>query len=181
MNSENSKKNFKTNKKTEEKSNGFKSKLNYCFQGVGNEIKNVFDKAKPLSKYKDGIKSTITYLKNPEGRIIAIKSASRTIGAIGGGIGGFFIGGPYGGFAGAVTGAQVVDGLTTGIESMVHKKYKPNGFLIEGITDIVKGKSESITVDIVNMSFKITADGFVGLSIAERVSKVSRKCKRKCK
>lgn len=64
-----------------------------------------------------------------EGGDQAMKSSSRTIGVAGGGVAGFFVGGPVGAVAGGIAGGAAMDGITTGFDSLVHDKYKPNGFL----------------------------------------------------
>ena len=55
-----------------------------------------------------------------EGGDNAMKSASRTTGAIVGGAGGFLVAGPPGAVAGGIAGAATMDGVTTGIDSAVH-------------------------------------------------------------
>lgn len=76
------------------------------------------------------VKGAIHYAAgDKEGGHQAMKSSSRSIGVIGGGVGGFFVGGPVGAVAGGIAGGVALDGLTTGVDSLVHQKYKPNGFL----------------------------------------------------
>ena len=67
----------------------------------------------------------------------AMKSASRTTGVVLGAAAGFAVGGPVGGAAGGVAGGLIVDGLTTGVDSAVHKEHRPAG-LIAQVEEIVK-------------------------------------------
>ena len=60
----------------------------------------------------------------------AMKMASRTTGVIGGGIAGFFAGGPVGATVGGTTAGLVMDRVTSGVESAIHREFKPNGFLV---------------------------------------------------
>lgn len=64
-----------------------------------------------------------------EGGDQAMKSSSRTVGVAGAGVAGFFVAGPVGAVVGGIAGGAAMDGLTTGVDSIVHEKYKPNGFL----------------------------------------------------
>jgi hypothetical protein len=56
-----------------------------------------------------------------------MKSSSRTVGVIGGGVGGFLVGGPPGAIVGGVSGGAAMDGIITGVDSAVHDEYRPNG------------------------------------------------------
>ena len=64
-----------------------------------------------MSNFADGIpvvghvKGGIHYIcGDKEGGDNAMKSSSRTVGVIGGGVGGFFVGGPAGAIGGGLTG-----------------------------------------------------------------------------
>jgi len=59
----------------------------------------------------------------------SMKVASRSVGVIGGSVGGFFVGGPPGAVVGGYAGGLVVDGITTGIDSGIHDEYRPSGTL----------------------------------------------------
>lgn len=62
------------------------------------------------------VKGVIHYAcGDTEGGHQAMKSSSRTIGVIGGGVGGFVVGGPVGAFAGGIAGGAAMDAITTGI------------------------------------------------------------------
>lgn len=65
----------------------------------------------------------------------AMKSSSRTIGVVGGGLLGA-LAGPAGVVGGAMAGGQLVDGAATAVEYAIHGEYRPNGpggALVEGI------------------------------------------------
>ena len=49
---------------------------------------------------------------------------------IGGGIGGFFIAGPVGAFAGGAAGGTGMDALTTHIESKIHGEVQNKKFFV---------------------------------------------------
>jgi len=87
-----------------------------------------------------------------------MKSASRPLGAIAGGIGGFFVGGPVG----AVAGGVAMDGIITGIESAVKKEYVPHG-IVRSVTNAVQGDDIS-SGDAFDMVMNIIGDGAVGLA-----------------
>ena len=87
-----------------------------------------------VSNFADGVpgvghvKGAIHYAAgDTAGGDNAMKAASRTTGAIVGVAGGLIVGGPVGAVAGGIAGAAVVDGITTGIDSAVHKEYRPAG------------------------------------------------------
>ncbi|CAL4116047.1 unnamed protein product, partial [Meganyctiphanes norvegica] len=60
----------------------------------------------------------------------AMKSSSRTTAVIGGGVGGFFIGGPIGAAGLGVAAGVAMDGVTTTAEYAVSGEFKPEGFLV---------------------------------------------------
>ncbi|KAM9306728.1 uncharacterized protein KZ484_000120 [Pholidichthys leucotaenia] len=67
----------------------------------------------------------------------AMKSASRTTGAMAGGVGGFIVAGPAGAVFGGIEGATVMDVVTTVVDSAVHNEARPAGYIaqIEGIIE----------------------------------------------
>lgn len=84
------------------------------------------------------LKGAIHYACNDhEGGDRAMKSASRTTGSMIGGVAGFAVGGPVGAFAGGVAGGALMDGITTGVDSAVHKEYRPSG-LVASVNQIVE-------------------------------------------
>ena len=69
-----------------------------------------------------------------------MKSASRSVGVIGGGIASGLVGGPVGAVAGGIAGGAAVDGITTGVDSLVHDEYRPSG-QVAAVTNMVNGKA----------------------------------------
>ncbi|KAI9324578.1 hypothetical protein DFJ73DRAFT_915618 [Zopfochytrium polystomum] len=57
----------------------------------------------------------------------SMKAASRTVGVLGGGVGGFLVGGPLGAAVGGVSGGAAVDCLATGIHSATRREFTPSG------------------------------------------------------
>ena len=97
-----------------------------------------------VSNFADGVpgvghvKGAIHYAAgDTAGGDNAMKAASRTTGAIVGGAGGLIVGGPVGAVAGGIAGAATVDGITTGIDSAVHKEYRPAGY-VDQVTKLVE-------------------------------------------
>lgn len=75
------------------------------------------------------IKGGIHYICNDkEGGTRAMKNATRTTFVMGAGVAGFVAGGPVGAFAAGVGGGAAIDGVYTGVESVVNKEYRPNGY-----------------------------------------------------
>ena len=89
----------------------------------------------------------------------AMKAASRTTGAIVGGAGGLIVGGPVGAVAGGIAGAATVDGITTGIDSAVHKEYRPAGY-VDQVTKLVEDPKNPGTW--FDTTFMVVGDGLTG-------------------
>lgn len=90
--------------------------------------------ASTLNDAVDGVpgvghaKGAIHYLVGDEiGGDKAMKSASRTVGVIAGGAGGFVVGGPVGAVAGGIAGGAAADAIISGADSAVHKEWRPHG------------------------------------------------------
>ncbi len=66
-----------------------------------------------------------------------MKSSSRNVGVIAGGVGGFLVGGPAGAAAGGIASGLAMDGITTGIESAVKHEYTPAGS-VRLVTNIIE-------------------------------------------
>merc|ERR1719300_2187095 len=81
-----------------------------------------------------------------------MKSASRTTAVIGGAA----FGGPP---AGAIAAGAAMDGITTGIDSAVHKEYRPAG-LIAGGTHLAKGGNAVEGVG--GIAFILAGDAYIG-------------------
>lgn len=94
-----------------------------------------------------------------EGGDRAMKAASRRTGVIGGGFVGGIVGGPVGGIAGGIAGGVAVDGMTTGIESAVHKEYRPAGHVATA-TNILKG--EANVGEVFDAAAGVGFDGLAG-------------------
>jgi len=58
---------------------------------------------------------------------LAVKSASQSVGIVGGAIAGGIMGGPAGAVTLGTVGGAAVDAIVTGVESLIHKQYRPNG------------------------------------------------------
>ena len=97
-----------------------------------------------------------------------MKSSSRPIGVAIGGICGFFAGGPPGAYGGGTAGGFCVDILTLIIEFAVKDEVNPSGIL-ELLSIILKGESDSLSGDIVDLVGSLVLDGFAGISAGERV------------
>jgi len=113
---------------------------------------------KALSDVADGIpvvghvKGSIHYaLGDKEAGDNAMKSASRTTAVIGGAA----LGGP----AGAIAAGAAIDGITTGIDSAVHKEYRPAG-LIAGGTHLAKGGN--VVEGVGGIAVILAGDGYTG-------------------
>ena len=106
----------------------------------------------------------------------AMKSASRTTGVMGGGVVGFFAAGPLGAAAGGVAGGLAMDGLTTGIDSAVHKEYRPSGMVAQ-VTEIAKDpKNPGVWFD--TMATPVF-DAMTGYSAGKGAARIAKKIKAK--
>lgn len=103
----------------------------------------------------------------------AMKAASRTIGVIGGGIGGMCLAGPVGAVAGGIAGGAALDGITTAVDSAVHKEYRPAGLVKDfenlkiaddnqSIDGEGNGVSNHKTGEVFDIGFNIAMDGALG-------------------
>ncbi|KAI5081651.1 hypothetical protein GOP47_0001394 [Adiantum capillus-veneris] len=70
-----------------------------------------------------------------------MKAASRTTGVVLAGVGGMLVGGPVGAVAAGVAGGALMDGLTTGIDSAVHRRFRPSG-TIATVNEAIELNSE---------------------------------------
>ena len=103
-----------------------------------------------------------------EGGDNAMKSASRTTGAIVGGAGGFLVAGPPGAVAGGIAGAATMDGVTTGIDSAVHGEFRPAELVQQG-ANIVENPTDAGTW--FDIGFMVVGDGLAGLAAGKAVVK----------
>ena len=103
-----------------------------------------------------------------------MKSASRTTGVMGGGVVGFSVGGPPGAMAGGIAGGLAVDGLTTSIDSAVHKEYRPSGMVYQ-VTEIVKDPTNpGLWFDAVAIPVLMPCLEYVQVKVLLTLSKRSR-------
>ena len=130
---------------------------------------------KGVSDFADGVpvvghvKGGIHYTcGDKEGSDSAMKSASRTVGVIGGGVAGGLVGGPVGAVAGAIAGGVAMDGITTGVDSAVHNEYRPSG-QVAAVTNIVKG--EASVGDVFDTAVVLVFDGASGYGTGKAAMK----------
>lgn len=57
----------------------------------------------------------------------ALKSSSRSVSVLAGGVKGYLVGGPVGAVVGGVVCGAAMDGTITGVESALHRKFRPHG------------------------------------------------------
>ncbi len=109
----------------------------------------------------------------------AMKSSSRSIGVIGGGVGGFFLLGPVGAFLGGVTSGVTIDAITTIVDSTVHDEFRPNGN-IALMHEIRNGKANSAG-HVFDLTFGMVLDGIAGNTagrIANQIAEMPAKHKK---
>ncbi len=120
------------------------------------------------------VKGAIHYAwGDEEGGDKAMKSSSRTVGVMGGGVGGFLVAGPVGAVAGGVAGGLAMDGVMTGVDSAIHNEYRPSG-TVAAVTTLVKKESESVSGDIVDLAVGTVMDVLAGLDAGEQFNKSSQ-------
>ena len=103
-----------------------------------------------------------------EGGDNAMKAASRVAGVMAGGVGGFLVGGPPGAVVGGIAGAAMMDGVTTGIDSAVHREFRPAGFVQQGANIAENPKDAGLWFDA---GFMVVGDGLAGLGGVEAAVK----------
>ena len=121
---------------------------------------------KGLGDFVDGvpvvghIKGGIHYAYGDrEGGDQAMKSASRTVGVMGGAAIGGLIAGPVGAVAGGIAGGASLDGITTGVDSAIHGEFRPSG-QVAAVTGMIKG--EATVGDYFDSVTGIAFDGITG-------------------
>ena len=108
------------------------------------------------------VKGGIHYaVGDTEGGDRAMKSSSRTVGVMGGGVVGLVVGGPVGAIAGGVAGGAAVDTVTTIVDSNVHGEYRPSGMVgsIEQLTEAPEDVGPCFDTD-----GTVALDGVTGLA-----------------
>ena len=104
-----------------------------------NEVSNFADSVPVVGHVKGGIHYACG---DKDGGDNAMKAASRTTGAVAGGVGGFLVAGPPGAVAGGIGGATAMDLITTGVDSAVHDEFRPAGLVQQG-ADIYENPTDA--------------------------------------
>ena len=99
-----------------------------------------------------------------EGGDSAMKSAFRSVGVIGGGVAGVLVGGPVGAVAGGIAGGVALDGITTGVDSLVHDEYRPSG-QVAAVTNMVNGNAS--VGDYFDSAAGLVFDGATGYRVGK--------------
>ena len=104
-----------------------------------------------------------------EGGDRIMRSASRTIGVLGGGVVGI-AGGPAGMVAGGIAGGAAADGIITGIESSIHGEFRPSG-QIGTVNQLAThtGDDQALVESIVQGLVTTSLDGLTGFSTGTKV------------
>ena len=145
---------------------------------TGETLINLADSTPVVGHIKGGIHHA---LGDSEGGDRILKAASRTSGAVLGGIAGI-PGGPAGMVAGGVAGGALADGIITGIESSIHGEFKPSGQI--GAWNQVansNGDNQQMIGGIVDGLMTPVMDGVTGFTAGSYVKGKARGkgCRRK--
>jgi hypothetical protein len=131
---------------------------------------------KGLLNAADGIpvvghaKGLVHYIAgDTEGGNKAMKCATRSTAVIGGGIGGFVVGGPVGAVAAGIGAGAAMDTTTTVVESAIRDEYSPSGYLA-AIENAIKNPSAGGIFDLAVMP---VFDGLAGYSAGQAYNKIS--------
>ncbi|GAB9472305.1 hypothetical protein Gpo141_00009486 [Globisporangium polare] len=143
---------------------------------TGAELMNVADGLTDSIPIVGHVKGGIFYATGDHERgERAMKSSSRTVGVIGGGVGGFFVAGPIGAVAGGVAGGAAMDGVITGAESAIHQEYRPHG-QIASWTQVANATTGNERIGgIVSGVMTPVVDGFTGYASARTVNVIRQK------
>lgn len=108
------------------------------------------------------LKGTYAYYTrgDKKGGARAMMSASRTTAVMGGGVVGFLFGDLFGAVTGGVTGGAAFDTITTLVNCVVHKEFRPYGYYASD-GNIAKSPNAG---DIFDTCFIPVGDGLVGYS-----------------
>ena len=124
-----------------------------------NEVSNFTDAVPGVGHVKGAIHYACG---DSEGGDNAMKAASRTTGAMAGGVGGFFVGA----IAGGIGGAAAMDLITTGVDSAVHDEFRPAGLVQQGV-DIAENPTDA--GKWFDTGFMVVGDGLAGYAGGEAV------------
>lgn len=102
----------------------------------------------------------------------AMKSSSRSVSVLGGGVKGYLVGGPAGAIAGGIIAGAAMDGTITGIESSIHKEFRPYG-QIASWNQVATAQTSDERIDgIVSGVMTPAADGLSGYAAGKTVHMV---------
>lgn len=94
----------------------------------------------------------------------SMKAATRSVGVMAGGAGGFLVGGPVGAFCGGSAAGTAMDAAITKIDSKLHGEYRPYGS-ISTINLIKEGQATG--GDYLQLGVTLAFDGFAGLAAGQ--------------
>lgn len=104
----------------------------------------------------------------------ALKSSSRSVSVLAGGVKGYLVGGPVGAVVGGVMCGAAMDGTITGIESALHKEFRPHG-QIACWDQVAKAKSSDERIGgIVGGVMTPVADALTGFAVGKSVHMLHR-------
>ncbi|GAB9472304.1 hypothetical protein Gpo141_00009485 [Globisporangium polare] len=102
----------------------------------------------------------------------AMKSSSRSVSVLGGGVKGYLVGGPVGAIAGGIIAGAAMDGTITGIESSIHKEFRPHGQIASWNQVATAKNSDERIGGIVSGVMTPVTDGLSGYAAGKTVHMV---------
>lgn len=104
----------------------------------------------------------------------ALKSSSRSVSVLAGGVKGYLVGGPVGAVVGGVMCGAAMDGTITGVESALHKEFRPHG-QIACWDQVAKAKTNDERIGgIVGGVMTPVADALTGFAVGKTVHVLQR-------
>merc|ERR1711971_979150 len=155
------------NKATEHLARGAVHHVSFAGEETGKAAIGLMDGTPVVGHLKGAIHYAVG---DTEGGDQVMRSASRTIGVIGGGVVGMAGGGPAGMVAGGALGGAAADGIITGIESSIHGEFRPSG-QIETVNRLAThtGDDQALVGSIVQGLVTTSLDGLTGFSTGTKV------------
>merc|ERR1712172_487382 len=155
------------NKATEHLARGTVHHVTFAGEETGKAAIGLLDGTPVVGHLKGAIHYAVG---DTEGGDQVMRSASRTIGVIGGGVVGIATGGPAGMVAGGALGGAAADGIITGIESGIHGEFRPSG-QIETVNQLAThtGDDQALVGSIVQGLVTTSLDGLTGFSTGTKV------------
>merc|ERR1712172_428371 len=155
------------NKATEHLARGTVHHVTFAGEETGKAAIGLLDGTPVVGHLKGAIHYAVG---DTEGGDQVMRSASRTIGVIGGGVVGIATGGPAGMVAGGALGGAAADGIITGIESGIHGEFRPSG-QIETVNRLAThtGDDQALVGSIVQGLVTTSLDGLTGFSTGTKV------------